>query len=235
MSFSLLDLVALIVLLIAITSSYRAGFVKAISGVISKVATLICAYIFSKPLATWAYDKFNVGEYVKNLIATNMDKSLAAVNASGDSYRVAINEGFDNFVQGSGIFRAFLENYLSEVPSVEVALNNTSAATRDMVVDTISTACDPMIMTALNALAFLAIMIVGGMVMSIVLSSLGKILGALPITGTVNHFLGALAGLFKGLIYSAITLLICCILISLLGLDATLVQNSFILGLFGLV
>lgn len=231
---NIVDIVATIAFIATVIVAFKRGFVAEVKGFVAQIISLVLAYIFSPVLASKFYSMMPIEATIRMKVTSSIDSALSAVNASGSQYTKAINEGYNNFINTSGILKPFLSK-VAERSDVADALKNTSTATKDLVVDTICKGCEPGIMAALNFISFIIILIIASIILGFVLSTMSNLLSKLTILGFANKLLGGVIGVFKGvviaLIAAGLTYLVC----TLCKIDIGDMQSSFYLNLFGLL
>ncbi len=183
------DLIAVAVLAIAVFLGYRNGFLRALLQLVGWVAAFIVALALGKPAAEVTFDTF-----IAEGVQTQLAETLSDVTELPDGGEIG-----DWFEGLPAPIVSVLQNN-TQLQEKLVSLNTGVEATTDNLVDAVmSTVIRPVGVALLQFVFFIVLFLVLLFVVRL-LSRLIKPVVKLPLIRQVDGTLGAVLGLFKGLI-----------------------------------
>ncbi len=203
----ILDLIIVGIIAVAVIIAANKGFVKSVVQIAGFVLAIVLSFMFSQPIAQFAYDKI-VEPPVAAIIEETVDERL---NETGENISNAVWDVLPEYVKNNS------ERLGLDRPSLEENLSASSAETGEAIAATV---CD----TVVEPIAVSFIKVIATLVLFIVLSILSRFLAkflngifSFSIIGKANKLLGGVLGLVNGLIYAIIFILLTTFIISVSG------------------
>lgn len=223
-----LDGVIVLVMAILVITAYKAGFVKAVMGLVKSVAAFIASYAFAPTLGEWISEKFLIDRLSDGIAETI--RSLSET-AEGKYNLSGMTENMDSAL------RSIVNNYgVEQGKLVEVCrdiIEGTDAHV-DKVADFIA---GPIADRIAYSIAFGVIFLAVFIILSILTSVVDGIF-RLPVLNSINKTFGLLLGIAQATVF----LFVCCtvgvtLIVALGSVDSAMfgmsaVENSFILSTF---
>ena len=198
----------LLLLLCTILRCAHLGLVRSLAGIIAWIAAAAIALHFCAPLATTCYDRF-LHERVTAMAEERIQNAADATMTV--SYTNEVLDGLPDVVvkaaESMGVDVAALQSKTEHLP------HETAEAMERVCLA-------PIITAALKVLLFIAILLIIGFLAQLILTPVGKVLHKTPVIGTTDRALGAVFGLLKGAVLTAV-------LAMLLRVAGSIVQGEF--------
>ncbi|MCL2013926.1 MAG: CvpA family protein [Oscillospiraceae bacterium] len=184
----IIDIVTVAVIGLFVVIAYKRGFIATILSLASFVLSSVIASILSRPIAAWIFSAF-IQPGLTDYATTEIGKLPVGVDVSS-----ALSGLFDKLPE-------YIKNYIEPGTIEQVAAigENSPDALENIASGAIDTVLAPVIIALVSSLVFLILFIVLTIVFRLVAKML-TFVNSIPIVGTANRVLGAVAGLLQGLI-----------------------------------
>lgn len=223
-----LDITIVAVMAILVFSAYRAGFVKAVMGLVKSVAAFIAAYAFSPTLGDMICERFMLRRISDGIAGTL--RSLSET-AEGHYNLSKMTESMDSALQ------SIIKNYNVEQSRLTEVCRDMIEGTDAHVERVADFIAGPVADRISYSIAFGVIFIAAFVLLSILTAVVDGIFH-LPVLNSVNKTFGLLLGIAQALVF----LFVCCtvgvtLIVSLGSVDNSMfgvsaVENSLILSTF---
>lgn len=189
----LLDISILVLLIIFVVSSYKAGIVRSLLRLIGSIVAIVLSAYMASIIAQFVYDQFIrssildqvrifINEYVTNDISSKPVNSL---------------NGMSEFILRSLMFYGYDEYTIKEI------INDTTLNAANEITNMIS----PMIINSIRTVVMIILFILFNTIIRFLIRSLGAVC-RLPIIKQVDSILGAILGAINFLIIVMIIMLL---------------------------
>jgi len=223
-----LDIIIVVVMAILVITAYKAGFVKAIMGLVKSVAAFVASYAFAPTLGEWISEKFlihrlsdGIAETIRSLSETAEGKyDLSAMTENMDS-------ALQSIVTNYGVEKGKLAEVCRDI------VEGTDAHVEKVADFIAGPVADRIAYSAAFGVIFIAVFIALS-----ILTSLVDGIFRLPVLNSINKTFGLLLGVAQ----AAVFLFVCCtvgvtLIVALGSVDSAMfgtsaVENSLILSTF---
>ena len=179
----ILDAILIIICIAVIATSIKRGFVRTILSIISSVASILLAVVFTPTVSNFFYDKFML-----SAITSGISDTVRSLAGNGNSE--GITQMFDTMPEA-------LSDILSRYNVSDKTVSDMAESAQNGLID-IDTVCEtiasPIATTISNVLAFVICFIVALIVLKIVIAIVDTVF-KLPILNSVNKGAGLILGL----------------------------------------
>ncbi len=172
---TIIDIVAILIIIIAAFVAYKKGFVKTFFGFISTIIAIVLAFSFYKLVATYLINNTEIGDVISNNITSMF-------NISGENTIIKVDDNTSKIIEN-------LPEAVNQFVDFEEIKQNT-----------VQTIGEKLAVSIINILAWIIIYVIVRLVLWIVIAVLDGIM-QLPFLKEINNLsglvLGALMGLFR--------------------------------------
>ncbi len=182
MSF-LVDIILVAVILIAVISGWKKGFIRTFMGLISFAASIVLTWLLYNPVSKFIYDKFLLGgisRYIENAFEAELGGSGASLG--------------ELFAELPDVFTNFLNRFSNTNDAVTFYSENANATSAQLS----RFMAEPIADSLSKIIAFVGLFIIIYIVLKLLTKLLDKIV-KLPLLNGVNKFLGIVLGAVLGL------------------------------------
>ncbi|MBQ9921277.1 MAG: CvpA family protein [Clostridia bacterium] len=189
----ILDILAIIIILWAVMTGYKKGFVKTILKLCSGIICLILAISFAPPLGNYINENF-ISPIYEDIIEERFENIAPAENGEDPDINKLVEEEPNEFVQ-------LLDKYNIDISSFKEFFNSFTEEKKEETADlAIEYVAKPISETISYVIAFVVILVVSSLLMMILTFILDKIV-KLPLLRTANKLLGFVCGIFFGTLW----------------------------------
>lgn len=194
------DLLLLVIVALFMLIGIKNGFVRTLLSLVSRIASVVLAYLASDKYAEMFYEKF-----LKERIVSSFDEHVATTSLSDVSQQVSavldsIPESVSGILNVLGIDLASFSNVASD----SIENSNVSSFLEE-------TIAGPASVFVCRIIIFVIVSLLASLAFSILIKLLCKIVD-LPVLKTANKALGGILGLLNGIILSFIASYVCVII-----------------------
>ncbi|OQA47810.1 MAG: Colicin V production protein [Firmicutes bacterium ADurb.Bin300] len=186
----IIDIILIVGFVLTVVFAVKKGFAKIVLNIGATVLSLLTAYLLSRPVAAFVYEKIIKGMIEKSL-TEKLEKipakdALAQARALVDS----IPEGLVSLGEKMGLS---VNSLLEGTPKADISVGHVSAAVTESVFK-------PIVMTLATAVCGLLIFILASIVFGVLVKLINKVF-KLPLIKSVNRALGGALGIVEGVIF----------------------------------
>ena len=223
-----IDIALPVVMAFIIFSAYKAGFVKAVMGLIRSLVAFFAAYSFSPTLGEWISEKFLLKK-----ISSGISGTIMSLSETQDGYFNL--QGMVNNMDSA--LKSIIKNYNVDGNKLSKMCEGMTCGTEEHVRKVADFIAEPISQRISYCIAFITLFITV-FVLLIVLTIIVDKIFRLPVLKTVNRIFGLLLGIAQAL---AVAFVFCTAVVSLLfwlgSIDSEMfglaaIEKSFILRLF---
>lgn len=207
----IVDGVLALLFLLTVVNAVRVGLARSVAGIAAWVLAAALALHFCAPVAQWAYDAF-VQPRVTQAVRDNVSDMADAADTV-DITTAILRELPDGVVEAARSMNIDVDALMRKTSSFDPHADHIADAVEREVLA-------PILLAALKALAFFAIILLVTAVVHLLLSPAGKALHKLPVIGHADRGLGGVLGILKGAVLVSV-------LAMLLRVAAGIVGGSF--------
>jgi uncharacterized membrane protein required for colicin V production len=222
MGLTIFDAIAIGFALIFILVGVSRGFARELSAIITWVASLIGAKIFSYPVSDFLYSKMDITVELKRRVITIVENlDFSSLNA----LRNSISNGLETIP----IIGPFLTEFATENWSITEIFQSGSPTIQTELIDTIMKGIEPVAHQVMDIAAFVIVFIGLFIILSIVLRLMVSALTSIKIVGAIDNILGGVLGLVKGALFVIILYSLLFIALSIIGSEhlSVLMESRF--------
>ncbi len=209
----IVDAIIVVVFVATIFAYIKRGFVSSLLGIMGTVASLLIGIITSNILSPIIFDKF-----FRPAIVENTQNAI-------QSYGSASVE--DILSDVLGVFPdAFVSNVTGSVSGI---INSQAAGAVEGYVDSVAA---PMFVPVISVVVFLIVFIVCKLICVLLEKTLGKTVNRIPIVGGLNQGLGAVLGIFGGVVNAVLVIFLFWFALAITGGNLPSFSNADLHGSF---
>lgn len=197
-----LDLIILIIVALTIYLSAKKGFVKVLVETVGFIVAIVIAFTISTPLAETTYDKF-----IEPSIINNAEKAIENEENIGNEVWENIPTFITKNAEGLGISEDSFSKTINE---------NISLGTQKAVMVASQNIIKPVCVNLVSMIYSLIITAVLFVVVKFAAKFLNKLF-SFSVVGKLNRTLGGVLGVFKGLAFAVLFVVIVSFLVSING------------------
>lgn len=191
---AVLDLIVIAIVAFVIWRSAKHGFVRTIIELIGYVLAFYIAVTFSGPLAESAYTHFvepSIQKQVEQVVTDTIGQSAADASSQiWENLPESVVNGAAKFgITQGGLTESLQSNMQGGSPKIAEAITDYVAK--------------PVVVSALKALFTILLFLICLMLIRLLARVVNKAF-ELPLIGKVNHALGGILGIFKGVLIAAV-------------------------------
>ena len=220
----IVDIIILVVFGGIVISSIKKGFFKSLFELAGTLISLVIARTMSEGFAPQVFDSF-----VRKSAETYLGNALGEVGTKDYALQAqealnSIPEALSGIMNLMGIDKAAM---LEKIQSADLSGNN-------LVESLMTSVIEPVAVAVLQFVIFIILAVAVGFLLKIVVRLLDGIIKKLPAVKQLNSALGAVFGVFRGIIVVAILSMLLSIVASFIGNETfiELVNNSIIVDTF---
>ena len=220
----IVDIIILVVFGGIVISSIKKGFFKSLFELAGTLISLVIARTMSEGFAPQVFDSF-----VRKSAETYLGNALGEVGTKDYALQAqealnSIPEALSGIMNLMGIDKAAM---LEKIQSADLSENN-------LVESLMTSVIEPVAVAVLQFVIFIILAVAVGFLLKIVVRLLDGIIKKLPAVKQLNSALGAVFGVFRGIIVVAILSMLLSIVASFIGNETfiELVNNSIIVDTF---
>ncbi len=217
-----LDLILLAFLVYFVIIGARKGFVRTLLSFVTRIASVVVAWLVSDNYAHVLYDKF-----LKDNVADAIELHIKSADAG------TVAQSFESALQGIPVSLVNIaESFGLNLQSLKYNFESADI-TGELASALEETVAGPIALVVCKIVIFAVVCVVASLVLNIVVNIVCKIV-KLPVLRTANKLLGAVLGVLNGLIAMFILSFLCIILSGFIDNDefTTLVSSSYIIEYF---
>lgn len=228
----ILDGIILVIVIFAIISGAKKGFVRTIIELVCYLLAVIISVTLCTRAAEWTYDKY-IDQRVVSSVAENLSESgFDSVSQALDNAGSAV-EAVKKAVESSKLL-SFMSGTLDiSAESLEKAAEDSGTMTAEEFAGSLSKKIiRPVFIRFLEFIIFILLIILLFILIKPIAKTVNKIF-SFSVLGAINKFLGGVTGLFTGIVISMVFVIISNYVFTMssheiLGINEQTVQNTYI-------